>query len=83
MTKTNKFLKALQNGAEITPSQARTRFGFESENAVTSVVRNLRSEGYAIYSNTNADGVTKYRIGAPNRSLVAAGYAVLGAEAFA
>lgn len=82
-SKTNKLLNALQNGSELSVAQAINRFGFECPSSVTGAVSVLRSRGYAIYSNTNANGVTKYRIGTPTKSVVAAGYAVLGAEAFA
>jgi len=45
----------------------------------------LRRDGYAIYANerTNALGqtYTKYRMGKPTRQMIAAGFAVLGADA--
>ena len=44
----------------------------------------LRREGYAIYANerTNSLGetYTKYRMGKPTRQMIAAGFAVLGAD---
>ena len=75
-TKTDRFLAALQKGRNISVSQAMSRFDFESPGAVSSAVRNLRSEGFAIYENNGS-----YRIGTPSRAIVAAGYEVLGASA--
>lgn len=82
-TKTQKLLTALNNGTEVTVAQAISRYGFENASAVSSVVRNLRTEGYSIYTNTNSNGVVRYRIGKPTRAIVAAGYSVLGGSAFA
>jgi SOS-response transcriptional repressor LexA len=80
-TKTERLLTSLQNGTELSVAQIQRRFGFASPQSVTSVIRNLRTEGYAVYANTTKNGVTKYRIGTPSRKIVAAGYALLGAAA--
>jgi uncharacterized membrane protein len=80
-TKTDKLLVALQRGNEITLNQAISRFGFQSPNAVTSAVRNLRESGHSVYTN-KVNNITKYRLGTPNRSVVAAGYALLGSSAY-
>ena len=80
-TKTDKLLGALQNGSEISTSQAISRFGFASPNSVTSAVRNLRENGFAVYANI-VNGTTKYRIGTPSRAVVAAGYRTLGSEVY-
>ena len=46
-------------------------------------VAQLRSKGYAIYTNTRAsDNKTFYRLGKPSRAMVAQAYAVFGADAF-
>jgi hypothetical protein len=80
-TKTQKLLTALQNGSEISTNQAISRFGFETPSAVTSAVRNLRENGHSVYTN-KVNNITKYRLGTPRRSVVAAGYRVFGASAY-
>ena len=80
-TKQAKLLTALQNGSEISTAQAISRFSFESPNAVTSAVRNLRESGHSVYTN-KVNNITKYRIGAPRRSVVAAGYRTVGVNAY-
>jgi len=82
-TKTDRFLKALKTGNEISPAQAVSRYGFESPQAVGSAVRNLRESGYAVYTNKRVNGKTTYRIGTPTRRMVATAYRVLGANALA
>ena len=83
MTKTEKLIKALRQGQEITADQAIARYGFESANSFRKAVSNLRlNEGYAIYANSveTRDGeITKYRLGTPMRAVVAAGYRALAA----
>lgn len=37
-------------------------------------IHDLRSKGYAIYTNTNAVGNATYRIGTPSRDMVAAAF---------
>lgn len=81
MNKTEKLLKALKGGAELSTAQIRSRFGFESDSGVSSVIRNLRSQGYSVYANTR-NGVTKYRIGTAPRVAVATAFAVHGSEIF-
>jgi hypothetical protein len=80
-TKTERLLTALNNGSEISTPQAISRFGFESPNAVTSAIRNLRENGHAVYTN-KVNGVTKYRVGTPSRAVIAAGYRALGISAY-
>ena len=54
-----------------------------SAESITKQVSQLRSKGYAIYTNTRAsDGKTFYRLGKPSREMVAQAYAMFGAEAF-
>jgi hypothetical protein len=81
MSKTQRLLKTLQNGNEVSIAQAITRFGFESSSAVSSAVRNLREAGFPVYTN-KVNNITKYRIGAPSRAVVAAGYRTLGRDAY-
>lgn len=82
VTKTQKVLQFLQNGGTLTEAQARSRFGIANMSATAS---NLRMKGYAIFGNrkTLSDGreTTVYRIGAPPRRVVAAGYRALAQSA--
>ena len=78
----SKILSSLKEGNEVSAKQFAARF----KTSVTSVgarVSELRREGYAIYNNTKTDSQGRtasfYRIGAPTRKVVAAGYAALGA----
>ena len=78
-TQTSKVANALSNGAELTAKQITSRYGVKN---VRAVISKLRSEGYSIYLNkrvSSYDGETysKYMIGTPWRSVVAAGYAAL------
>ena len=76
ITKTEKVLNALVNGAELTAKQVTSRYGVKNVRAVMS---KLRTEGYPIFLNkrvSSFDGQTysKYRLGTAPRSVVAAGY---------
>ena len=78
-TQTDKVANALVNGAELTAKQITSRYGVKN---VRALISRLRSEGYSIYLNkrvSSYDGETysKYMIGTPRRSVVAAGYAAL------
>ncbi len=79
-TKTERLLSFLQNGNDITATQAQSRFGIANISAVAS---NLRQRGYAIYANQktlpSGNTVRMYRLGTPTRAVVAAGYALLAA----
>ena len=74
-TKTFKLLSALQNGDRVSASQASKRFGIQN---ISAEVSRIRQSGFAVYANSRVAGnnvkVTEYRIGAPSRKLVAAGY---------
>ena len=78
-TKTQRLIDALQNGEELTSKQISARFGIANPTATVSDLR-LR-QGYAVYANQRTDTkgrvTTKYRIGAPRRAVVAAGYRAL------
>ena len=84
MTNTNRVLEALMSGEELTNKQISARFGAANARGV---IHTLRSEGFPIYLNKRTDSkgrvTNKYRLGKASRRIVAAGYAVLGAEAFA
>ena len=74
-TKTYKLFSALSNGERVSASQAQKRFGIKN---ISAEVSRVRQAGFAVYANTRRAGngvqVTEYRIGAPSRKLVAAGY---------
>jgi hypothetical protein len=86
-TKTGGLLQALQAGEAMTAKQIRSRFKFASTNSVTATIANLRAEGFPIFLNTSVNSkgaeVNRYRLAsrAP-REVIAAGYALLGAEAY-
>jgi len=74
-TKTFKLLSALQSGDRVSASQASKRFGIQN---ISAEVSRIRQSGFAVYANSRVAGnnvkVTEYRIGAPSRKIVAAGY---------
>lgn len=81
-TQKAKLVRSFKNGSEYTASQIASRFGVANP---TAMINFLRRDGYAIYANevTNSLGqtYTKYRLGRPTRHMVAAGFALLGANA--
>lgn len=81
-TKTDRLLDFLMSGNDITEGQARSRFGIQNLSATASA---LRFKGYAVYANRKTLGnnreVTLYRLGAPRREVVAAGYRALASAA--
>ena len=81
VSKSEKLVTALQAGEELTAKQIAARFGIGNPTATISDLR-LRG-GFAIYANAknNSKGVsvTRYRIGAPARAVVAAGYRAMAA----
>tara|TARA_R110000868_G_scaffold159061_4_gene387526 strand:+ start:180 stop:431 length:252 start_codon:yes stop_codon:yes gene_type:complete len=82
LTKQERLLEALQNGATPTAKQITQRFGIANP---TATVSDLRFAGFSVYANkhTDARGRTsvKYRLGTPSRSVVAAGYRALAMAA--
>jgi hypothetical protein len=74
-TKTYKVFNALFNGAKLTASEAKHRFGVGNLAAEAS---RIRAAGYAVYTNSRkaANGVvvTEYELGKPSREIVALGY---------
>ena len=81
MTKAEQVLNVLMDGEVLTAKQIRYRFRLATNNSARALISNLRSEGYAIYSNeyTNSKGhvKNKYRLGAASREIVAAGIRAL------
>ena len=79
VTKTAKVLAALENGTELTGKQIQARYSVGNARALIS---SIRMQGYPVYLNqrvSSFDGETysKYRLGTPTRSVVAAGYQAL------
>ena len=77
----SKILDTLKSGKTVSGKQ----FAARHNTTVTTVgarVSELRREGFAIYNNKKTDSQGRktsfYKIGAPRRSVVAAGYAALG-----
>jgi predicted transcriptional regulator len=75
LVKQELLLSHLQKGKEFTSKQIRASFGISHP---ASAIRNLREQGYCVYSNTRTSSkgepVVKYRIGKPSRAMVAAAY---------
>ena len=73
-----RILKFLKTGADITETQAQSRFGIVNVRARMS---ELRQAGFSIYLNEKVTGtgrtIKTYRLGTPTRLMVAAGNAVL------
>ena len=79
LTQNTKILNFLRSGASISAGQARGLFGVTS---LGKRVSELRSDGYAIYTNVAKNGATIYRLGTPSRAMVAAAYQVAGSSVF-
>ena len=77
----SKILNTLKSGKAVSGKQFAARHNV-TEATVAARVSELRREGFAIYYNKKTDSQGRkasfYRIGAPRRSIVAAGYAALG-----
>lgn len=73
-----RILKFLKTGADITETQAQSRFGIVNVRARMS---ELRQAGFSIYLNEKVTAagrtIKTYRLGTPTRLMVAAGNAVL------
>jgi Mn-dependent DtxR family transcriptional regulator len=80
-TQKAKLVSSFKKGSQYTAAQIASRFGVANP---TAMINFLRREGYPIYANevTNSLGqtYTKYRMGRPTRQMIAAGFALLGAE---
>jgi len=83
VTKQDRVLEALRsNDKGLTAAQIENQFKVGNARATVS---SLRMKGFAIFANQHTDtkGRTKtfYRLGTPPRSVVAAGYRALAAQA--
>jgi ribonucleotide monophosphatase NagD (HAD superfamily) len=78
------YLSKSKGENTLTVAQARARFGIRN---VSARIEELRSEGHCIYTNKKvlSDGrsVTYYKLGKPNKEMIAAAHAVFGADIFA
>ena len=79
VTKTAKVIAALESGVELTGKQIESRYNVGNARALIS---SLRMQGYPVYLNKrvstyNGETYSKYRLGTPSRSVVAAGYQAL------
>ncbi len=63
----SRILAALSTGRNLTVKQARARFGITN---VKARVHELRTEGYAIYTNPRRNGGVTYRLGRPSASFI-------------
>lgn len=81
LTQTARVISHLTAGHDLTEAQARARFGVANMSALAS---NLRFKGYAVYRNTKTTAkgheIDVYRIGAPSKAVIAAGYRALAAK---
>ena len=69
LNKKTKVLNLLSKGTSVSWKALRSKFDLTSPRAM---VDQLRSEGNMIYINKSTDG-TSYRLGAPTKSIIAAG----------
>ena len=76
-TKQTRLVNALKDGEALTESAVKHRFSIANPRATVSA---LRMKGYAIYANKSKNGKTIYKMGAPLRRVVAAGYKALANE---
>lgn len=73
-TQNQKLLAAFNRGQTVTESLAARKFGVQNLRAR---IHELREAGNSIYNNGGS-----YRLGAPSKAIVAAGYRALGGSAF-
>jgi predicted ArsR family transcriptional regulator len=78
MSKMERVLEVLSTGEELTAKQIEARYGVGNARSTVSA---LRMKGYPIYANARTDTKgrvkTKYRLGAPSKAVIAAGYRAL------
>lgn len=82
MSKQNLLLKQLTAGKAFTAKQISASFGIAHP---ASTIRNLREQGYCVYSNpavVNGTEVVKYRIGKPTRVMVSLANRIAGSTVF-
>ena len=86
MSKKETVLNAFAGGEQLTAKQIAARFGVGNP---TALVSSLRMDGYPIYLNEGSKDergrvrASRYRLGAPTRAVIAAGYRAMAAQASA
>ena len=76
-----RVLNILKSGRQFTPAQI-AGLTNSKEDSIRPRISELRADGYAVYTNQTKNGKTAYRLGTPNRKMVAAAYAMMGGDAF-
>jgi len=83
MSKQAKLLSHLQSGNEVTVRQIAGVFGIAHP---ASAIRNLREQGYCIYTNSGklstGEVTTKYKLGKASKRMIRTINAIYGATAF-
>ena len=83
MSKQTTLLNSLKAGKEYTAKQITGSLGIAHP---ASAIRNLREQGFCIYSNEaklhDGNKTTKYRLGVPSKRMVRIANAVMGASVF-
>ena len=74
-----KIINFLKTGKSLSIAAARNKLGVTQ---LPARVTELRSQGFAIYTNVNKMGNTTYRLGTPSREMVAAAHAKAGSSVF-
>ena len=78
MSQTERLVRYLSTGRSITERTAMARFGIKN---LSARISDLRAEGMCIYTNSS-NGVSSYRIGTPNATMVKLAYRVAGSRPF-
>jgi hypothetical protein len=76
-----RVLNILKSGRQFTPAQIAGLTNSKTD-SIRPRIRELRAEGYAVYTNVTKNGKQAYRLGTPSRAMVAAAYASSGSAAF-
>ena len=80
VSKTEKLANHLaETGDAMTAAAIRKKFSIQD---VPSAVRRLREDGICVYTNTDKQGKTRYRVGKPSREMVQIAMMALGADVF-
>ena len=74
-----KIINFLRTGKSLSIAAAKSKLGVTQ---LPARVTELRSQGFAIYTNVNKMGNTTYRLGTPSRAMVAAAHANAGSSVF-
>lgn len=79
MSNTKNLLSYLESGNDISANEITRYFGL---NDPRGAVRNLRNQGYCVYSNVKSDGTVRYRIGKPTKAMISAVYKTAGSSVY-